>query len=202
MTTYPGHDKEFFVVLNEVITGPIVGLQDLSVYDIRPDTPVWYEGLDDWQPAIMAPLTRQLFTPDSEYYRALSVAGQEENPPTLQPEPPTLRPAPEPQQPVAPAPRHVEEPAQAPFAQPLATETETIVPARPNSYLVWAIIVTVIFNLICGVIALIYSFKVRSKYRKGNYAGAERCSNTVQWWIAVGIVLGLIMTVARMFIIM
>lgn len=67
---YPGRDTEFFAVLNGTPTGPIVGLVELFRHEITPDTPVWYEGLDDWKPALMTSLTRQLFEPGSEFYRA------------------------------------------------------------------------------------------------------------------------------------
>lgn len=224
---YPGHDTEFFIVLNQVTTGPIVGLENLQQYPIEPDTPVWYEGIDDWKPALIAPLTAQLFNPDSDFFRAMEIqqqinlqaqaASDSSTPPPIPSRP---VPTPEADQPptipaipaheksniaqtpdvpnVAPAPK-----AQRPGYQPLNTQYEANaaeIPARPKTYLAWAIVTIVVFNLLCGVIALIYSIKVRSKYRRGNYIGAERCSNTTQWWIAGGITLGIIMMVVRMFL--
>lgn len=39
--------------------GPFT-LHDITPY-LRPDTPVWYQGLTDWMPAAQAPLTSHLF---------------------------------------------------------------------------------------------------------------------------------------------
>lgn len=185
MTNYPGHDTEFFIVINGVTTGPLVGLEAVEERHITANTPVWYDGLDDWQPAIMAPLTRQLFTPDSAYHRRGTTAAADE-----------------------PAP--VEETAaRNDVAATYTTSTDSYsasadsfgaanaaatAPERPKPYMVWAIVVAVIFNIVCGLIAVVYAVKVKSKYAQGNYAGSLRCSTSAQWWIAVGICVGLIMT--------
>lgn len=180
MTSYPGQDKEFFIVINDVTTGPLVGLEQLEERGIRPDTPVWYEGLDDWQPAMMAPLTRQLFTPDSEYYRAKAGRAAQQTP--------------------ADAPVAIETPTRVePVAATAYEAQQAETPERPRTYLVWAIVVTVLFNLICGVVALVYAIKVKSKYATGNYESSIRCSESAQWWVAVGICVGLIMTVYNLF---
>lgn len=42
--------------------GPFT-LEQLQGMDLTPDTPVWYEGLADWQPAFRAPATAPLFQP-------------------------------------------------------------------------------------------------------------------------------------------
>lgn len=176
MVQYPGQDTEFFVVLNGVTTGPLVGLEQVEERRISADTPVWYEGLSDWQPAIMAPLTRQLFTADSAY--RLWQAG-----------------AAVPEADVAPV-------APEPVAQVSALQPQTAdaMPAeRPKPYMIWAIVVAVLFNIVCGIIALVYSVKVKTKYAAGNVESAGRCSVTAQWWIAVGICVGLIMTVYNLF---
>lgn len=179
MIQYPGYNTEFYVVLEGVVTGPLVGLEELSNRHIEPNTPVWYEGLDDWKPAIMAPLTRQIFTPGSDFHKALSTPASEERQPQLQESSPAVT---------------VEEPEVRAVEGP---QSAVVAVKRPKAHLAWSIVVAVIFNLICGIIAIIYSTKVRTKYNSGNYAGAERCSESAQWWIAVGIVVGLFLTVAR-----
>lgn len=194
---YPGMDTEFYIVLNGVVTGPLTGLVEVSKYNPVPDTPVWYDGLDDWKPAIMAPLTRQLFEPGSPYHRAMSQPVYDE-----EPTPPALE-VPEERRPdITPETRADEsgtghtEPAAVYVAAPAPVEAA---PPCPKSYLAWAIVVTIVLNLICGVVAIIYAAKVRGKYNAGNYEGARRCSESAQWWIAGGIALGLIMTVFRIF---
>ena len=221
MTMYPGYNTQFYVVLQQVVTGPITGLEDLSTYNIEPDTPVWYEGLDDWKPAILAPLTNQLFTPDSEFYRykAARQAAVDNIPdiPTAEeviPEIPTEKTPAEEYIPDIPAedipPVTVVEPAAEEPAEPTSKSKRTrhahtqavaaeVEVKKPSAYLVWAIVVTAVFSLVCGVIAIIYACKVNSKFKKGNYEGAERCSERVQWWVAIGICVGLVTAVFRVF---
>lgn len=216
MEQTPGQNTRFFIVLEGVVTGPLIGLDSVRQYNIRPDTPVWYEGLDDWQPAIMAPLTRMLFMAGSFHVAGAGMGMAPVNPvrPPEIPRPPVISSetpgeeavetsetedekqaeshrerSPEPEcgseRRIAPVPPVI------PAAEPVADS----IPPRPNTYLAWAIVVTVICNPIAGVIAIIYACKVRSKYARGIYESAQRCSETAQWWIAGSITLGLIMTV-------
>lgn len=181
---YPGQNTEFYIVINGVQTGPLTGLAQVASYNPTPDTPVWYEGLDDWTPAIMASLTRQLFDPASDYYRAQA------NP---QPEP-QIQPAP--QQATQPAPQ----PATAhPYAAPAAAPAFAGV-HKPKSYLGWSIAVTILFNFIAGIVAIVYSCKVNSRWNRGDAQGAVRASERVQWWIAISIVVGLVTSVAGLFV--
>lgn len=76
-----------------------------------------------------------------------------------------------------------------------ATETpDDKQPPMPNTYLPWAIVVTICCCLVTGIIALIYSSRVTSQYNQGDYAGAESSSSTALTWIWVSVVAGLIMT--------
>lgn len=213
MTHYPGHDTEFFIVLNGVTTGPLTGLVEVYNYNIAPDTPVWYEGLEDWKPAILAPLTRQIFIPGSEFHIAINMPDlpddeQQSSLPEC-PEPPVLSQTP----PEIPQAKQTEpEPPEIPVAETHTTvsdesRAEVYAPPvpqgtakAPRTYLAPAIITTVLCNLVAGVIAIIYSIKVRSKLAAGNTAAAERCSESAQWWIAVSICLGLIGVVFNLFV--
>lgn len=186
MENYPGHDTEFFIVIHQTTYGPFKGLTELSSQNVTPQTPVWYDGLDDWTPAIMAPLTRQLFTPGSEYYRAMAESDTVAEPPVA------------PAQPVGRQDTTVLSPkAPHPYAADNAGQNVVAAqsPDRPKTYLVWAIAVTVLCNMIAGAIAIIYACKVTTKMRNGDMASAQRCSETAQWWIAISICLGLVMTV-------
>ena len=192
MEKFPGQDIEFFVVIDGNITGPIEGLEKLFSQNIAPDTPVWYEGLDDWQPAIMAPLTRQIFTPGSDFMKYMAQQADNINNDVATPQV---------SESVNTTQTTVEQtnrqPASAPAVVYATTDGEVFSLKRPHPYLIWSIVVLVVFNLICGVIALIYSYKVKIKFAKGYYESAKRCSETTQWWIAIGICCGLIMTVGK-----
>lgn len=188
MTQYPGQDTDFFVVLNEVVTGPITGLVDLAAYNLTPVTPVWYEGLDDWKPAMLAPLTSQLFDPNSEFHRYVAQSKAQAALPVAE-EPPQI-------------PR--QEPAYTAPQQPMynnaayASPVQSVqVEKKPSTFMVWSVLSTILFNPICGIIAIVYSWKVSSKYRQGKIASAKKCSECAQWWIAISICLGLIALVFR-----
>lgn len=62
----------------------------------------------------------------------------------------------------------------------------------PDTYLVWSVIITILFSMIPGIIAIIFSTKVSSKYYMGNIEGAKRCSRNAQIWCIVSIILGIL----------
>lgn len=61
----------------------------------------------------------------------------------------------------------------------------------PPRYLVWAIITTLIFCLPLGVVAIVFSSKVRRLYNSGDYEGAVKASERTAWWSNVAFVVGL-----------
>lgn len=62
----------------------------------------------------------------------------------------------------------------------------------PKTYMVWAIFSTICCCLATGIIAIIYSASVSTKYYMRDYAGAEKASEYAQMWIIASIVLGVI----------
>ena len=65
-------------------------------------------------------------------------------------------------------------------------ENETV-PAKPNNYLVLAIICTVCCCLPAGIVSIIYAAKVNEAYGRGEYGVAEKASNNAKVWAFVGI---------------
>ncbi len=66
-------------------------------------------------------------------------------------------------------------------------------PAMPSTYLVWSVIATVLCCMIPGIIAIVYSTKVSSRYFARDYEGSRRASEMAQYWIIGSIVLGLVL---------
>lgn len=66
------------------------------------------------------------------------------------------------------------------------------VPPMPSTYLVWSIVMTVLCCFIPGIVAIIFSSQVSSRYYIGDYEGAQRASNRAQIWIIVSFVLGVL----------
>jgi hypothetical protein len=62
----------------------------------------------------------------------------------------------------------------------------------PPNYLVFSILVTLFCCLIGGIIAIIYSAQVNSRWMNRDYAGARRASQTAFTWCWVSLVIGLI----------
>lgn len=68
------------------------------------------------------------------------------------------------------------------------------VPAEqmPPTYLVWAVIMTILCCTIPGIIAIIFSAKVSSKFYEGDLEGARRASHNAEIWIIISFVLGVL----------
>lgn len=80
------------------------------------------------------------------------------------------------------------------YREPLRSSQEEQRPPMPDTYLPWAIVVTILCCLVTGIISLIYSSKVSALYNQGDYEGARRASSTALTWIWVSVVAGLILT--------
>lgn len=101
------------------------------------------------------------------------------------PEPPAM---PESSQPVAPAPFGGNNGLPDGLANP--TESQ---PAMPSTYLVWSVIATVLCCMVPGIVAIVYSTKVSSRYFARDYEGSKKASEMAQYWIIGSIVLGLVL---------
>ena len=62
----------------------------------------------------------------------------------------------------------------------------------PPTYLVWSVIMTILCCTVPGIVAIIYSTKVSSKFYQGDIEGARRASHSAEIWIIVSFVLGVI----------
>ncbi len=71
---------------------------------------------------------------------------------------------------------------------------QSVQPECPPTNLVWAILTTVLCCLPLGIIAILYAVKVSSRYNAGDYAGAERASETGAWWCIGAIIAGIVLS--------
>ncbi len=62
----------------------------------------------------------------------------------------------------------------------------------PPTYLVWAVLATVLCCFIPGIVAIVYSTQVSSRYYAGDMEGAKRASKRVEIWVIVSFVLGVL----------
>lgn len=62
----------------------------------------------------------------------------------------------------------------------------------PSTWLIWSILVTVFCCFIPGIIAIIFSSQVSSRFYAGDIEGAKRASRNAEIWIIVSFVLGVL----------
>lgn len=63
---------------------------------------------------------------------------------------------------------------------------------KVESYLVFAILVTLFCFLPTGIVAIVYSSQVSSKLAAGDYAGAVEASNKAKTWVIVSAAVGVV----------
>lgn len=63
-------------------------------------------------------------------------------------------------------------------------------PICPPNYLAWSIVATLLCCQVTGIIAIIYSSLVDSRYRRGDYAGAVSASGTAKGWVIASAIIG------------
>ena len=62
----------------------------------------------------------------------------------------------------------------------------------PPTYLIWSVLCTIFCCFIPGIIAIIYSSQVSTKFYSGDIEGAKRSSRIAEIWIIVSFVLGIL----------
>lgn len=62
----------------------------------------------------------------------------------------------------------------------------------PNTYLLWSVLMTICCCMLPGIVAIIFSAQVSSKYHAGDIEGAKRASDMAQTFIIISFVLGVL----------
>lgn len=162
----------YWIIIDNTPQGPYTP-QQLSEMNLTAHTPVWHEGLTDWLPACKVDEIAGLLTPAAPAITMPTPAA------TVAP----ATPAPIVQAaPVTPTPA-------APTAVPV---TPAVEPKSPPTYLVWAIITTIVCFLPMGVCAIICAAKVSSHYKAGRLEKASRMSERAALFVILSIVAWLI----------
>lgn len=90
--------------------------------------------------------------------------------------------SPSPSQPLNVAPSHPYHP----------TSPQPLQEPMPSTYLIWSILCTIFCCFIPGIVAIIFSSQVSSKYYMGDLEGAKKASRNAEIWIIVSFVLGIL----------
>jgi len=65
-------------------------------------------------------------------------------------------------------------------------------PPMPPTFMVWAILATICCCLPAGIVAIIFSSQVSTRYFARDYEGARRASERTELWIIISIVTGIV----------
>ncbi len=174
------------VVTNEIDAGPIVVQREVAV--LPDDTPESLEAKVHEVEYLIFPeavmKTVAGLTPpelpksvDDAWAEALGV-------PNNVPPIPKNQPSPQPQNTITPQPQN----PTIPQPQNLTTTPDPM----PPTYLVWSVVTTILCCLIPGIVAIIFSAQVSSKFYQGDIEGARRASRNAEIWIIISFVLGVI----------
>lgn len=68
----------------------------------------------------------------------------------------------------------------------------------PPTYLLWAILATICCCLPAGIVAIVFSSSVSTKYYSRDYEGARRASRNAEIWIIASIVAGIVVNALYM----
>lgn len=79
-----------------------------------------------------------------------------------------------------------------PAGPAMAATTPEERPVMPQTYMLWSILSLICCCLPAGIVAVIMSARVSSKYYEGDYEGAQRASRNAEIWIIVSFVLGVL----------
>ncbi|HWL91472.1 MAG TPA: CD225/dispanin family protein [Actinomycetota bacterium] len=89
-------------------------------------------------------------------------------------------------------------PAPPPPGQGTATSypVTPVANVRIPTYLVWAILVTLLCFLPTGIVAIVFASQVTSKLQAGDVAGATEASNKAKMWTIISAVAGVVLAIA------
>lgn len=152
--------KQYYLVINGEKSGPFT-IDQLATQQLTPETPVWTEGMSDWMPVQQVAELSSLFAPQT--------SGPEMAQPTVPPQAPAYN----------AAPSYGNTQPQTPNGQ-----------VMPPNYLVWSILVTLLCCLPGGIVAIVYSTQVSSRFLQGDYEGANASSRNARKWAIISAVAG------------
>lgn len=67
--------------------------------------------------------------------------------------------------------------------------------ARPQNYLVWAILTTLFCCLPLGIVSIVFAAQVDGKLASGDYAGAVAASQNARRWAIIAAVSGIVILI-------
>ncbi len=186
---------EYYIIKYGRQEGPytVEGLQNAG---ITPETPVWRQGMTEWQAASRLPELASLFPMQEEESAFGSYARLGDIPPqngsgspyehqnAYGQQSPYQQPNPYPQNQPNPYPQNPQKPVGG-SSQP------------HTNWMPWAILGTVLglcscVGLICGVIGIIYASKANNAYLSGSYYDGDQANSTAKVMTIISLIMGVL----------
>ncbi|MCH5318393.1 MAG: CD225/dispanin family protein [Paramuribaculum sp.] len=160
-------DYKYWIIQDGLRKGPF-SYSELRSLAVDGTTPVWREGLANW-----------IAIRDLDEFR-------DDYRPVIPPPPvPGLNPP-------AREIRHFDEAPAFRQYDSAPSSSGGDMPPMPRTYLVWNILALILCCLVTGIVGLVYSSKVSTRYASGDYQGAVKASETACLWLIISIVCGLV----------
>lgn len=179
----------YWIIINDTQLGPY-SLEQLGEINLTANTPVWREGMTEWVPAsqvdelaALIPAPQPPAVPTEAYDSTVhtpAVTVQDTPTVAIEPTPATVAVQPTVYAPANAIPAGYV--AIAPAGEPVC----------PPTYLVWAIIATIICFLPMGICAIICATKVKGHFNAGRLEKASRMSERAALFVILSIVAWLI----------
>ncbi len=165
--------KEYFYIdNNNVRKGPVAG-EMLLEEGVVPTTPVWCDGMADWTPAGMVDELSPLFRSNQAAPPFVDRQGYGQNQAYGY----------NPQQQYG-----FQQSAYGQNQQYGYGRQEMMPPAKPDSWLAWSILCTLLCCLPLGVVGIVYAAQVDSLWNQGRFAEAVKAAKKAKTFTLIGVI--------------
>lgn len=178
---------KYYAMIDGERKGPF-SLEDLPAAGVRPSTYIWTKGMPDWQKAEENADVCRLFR--NHLYDIMHPGQPSYTPEELE----RYKVSKDPEKPsnVSRFDRMLQEAGQDPLPtiEELEAKKDTTVP--PVSMIGYAWLVTFFCCIPTGIVALVYAYKSRNAWNKGENAAAHELNRKAKMWTGISFCLGLI----------
>lgn len=184
-----GEKPKYYAMIDGERKGPFT-IEELPAAGVRPSTYIWCKGLPDWQKAEENADVCRLFR--NHLYDIMHPSPKDENENSGDDDKWKVKP----DEPHGPYPSRFDRFLQETGNDPLPTLDE--IDSRqdksvpPVSMIGYAWVVTIFCCVPTGIVALIYAYKTKSLWKKGEDEAAHECSRKAKLWTGISFFLGLI----------
>ena len=157
----------FYIDSNNVQKGPVAG-ERLTEFGVTAETPVWCDGMSDWMPAETVNELKPLFQqPPWQQFGQQQYAGSQS---------------------------YQQQPNYGSYQQPYnqsrqyGYNPQQPVPEKPDNWLAWSILCTILCCLPFGVVGIVYAAQVDSLWNQGRFAEAIKAAKKAKTFTLIGVI--------------